>query len=99
MEGAEASFRQAVDASPQDERARGEYAQLLWKRGATTEAVRHMTEAVRLSGGSPKLLVELGEMQLALGDLNGRKAALSGPFKPIRIMPEHKYSAAMSLGD
>ncbi len=93
LEGAESSFRQAVEASPQDERARSEYAQLLWKRGATTEAVRHMTECVRLSGGGTKPQVELGEMLLALGDLNG---AANCAQRAVQAEPNHARAQVLS---
>lgn len=68
-ERAEGLFAQAVHTSPVDERARWRYAETLWRRGAKQEAVTQMEEAVRLSGNEPKLLVQLGEMHLAMGDL------------------------------
>lgn len=64
---AETMFREAVEASPHDEEAHCHYAKTLWHRQAVSEALQHMSEAVRLSGGSPDRLVELGEMHLALG--------------------------------
>ena len=64
-QGAEVLFRQAVDVCPADERVRSRYADILWHRGARAEAIEHMDEAVRLSGGEPDLLVRLGEMHLA----------------------------------
>ena len=66
---AESLFARAVSTSPVDERARCRYAETLWKRGARQEAIAQMEEAVRLSSNDPKLLVELGEMHLAGGDL------------------------------
>jgi tetratricopeptide (TPR) repeat protein len=71
LASAEASFQRAVEASPHDERARFQYAKTLWQRSASAEALQHMTEAVRLSEGNSELLVELGEMHLALSDLPG----------------------------
>lgn len=68
-EQAEDLFAQAVRTSPVDERARWRYAETLWRRGAHQEALTQMEEAVRLSGNDPKLLVQLGEMHLASGDL------------------------------
>lgn len=68
-ENAEGLFAEAVRTSPVDERARWRYAETLWRRGAQKEALEQMEEAVRLSGNDPKLLVELGEMHLASGDL------------------------------
>ena len=69
FEEAEGLFASAVQTSPVDERARCRYAESLWRRGARQEAIAQMEEAVRLSGNDPKLLVELGEMHLAFGDL------------------------------
>jgi tetratricopeptide (TPR) repeat protein len=66
---AERIFASAVHASPVDERARGCYAETLWRRGACEQAVAHMHEAVKLSSGDPQRLVQLGEMHLSLGQL------------------------------
>ena len=63
---AETLFSSAVETYPNDERARQYYADALWRRGAHGDAVVHMTEAVRLSGNDPILLVRLGEMYLLL---------------------------------
>jgi tetratricopeptide (TPR) repeat protein len=66
---AERIFASAVQASPVDERARGCYAETLWRRGACEQAVSHMHEAVKLSNSDPQRLVQLGEMHLAMGHL------------------------------
>ena len=66
---AESLFAGAVVSCPTDERARGHYAETLWHRGASDDALVQMQEAVRLSAGDPVLLVRLGEMYLAQGDL------------------------------
>jgi len=66
---AESCFAEAVQRSPNDERARLGYAESLWNRGAQELAVTHMTEAVKLSGHDPALMVQLGQMQLALNNL------------------------------
>lgn len=68
-EEAERIFAGAVKACPDDERARGCYADTLWHRGACEEALGHMQEAARLSGDDPQRLVQLGEMHLALRQL------------------------------
>ena len=44
------------------------YAEALWRRGSRPEAVEHIKEAVRLSGGDPDLVVRLGEMNLQTGE-------------------------------
>lgn len=66
---AEALLSQACEMCPLDERIRYHYAETLWQRGSHTQAVAHMEEAVRLSGGSADLQVRLGDMYLASGDL------------------------------
>lgn len=68
-EQAESLFATAVVKCPRDERARCGYAESLWQRGARTEAVAHMEEAVRLSGHDPERLVQLGHMYREQGDL------------------------------
>jgi Flp pilus assembly protein TadD len=66
---AEEYFAKAVEVCPVDERVQARYAEALWRRGAQDEALHHMQEAVRLSGGDPELAVRYGEMQLDVGDL------------------------------
>ena len=66
---AEARFRSAVETYPEDERAREHFAEALWRRGASDEALLQMQEAARYSGDDPRLLVRLGEMFLARGAL------------------------------
>jgi tetratricopeptide (TPR) repeat protein len=68
-EKAESCFAQAVQRSPADERARLGYAESLWNRGAKELAITHMTEAVKLSGHDPALMVQLGQMHLAVNNL------------------------------
>lgn len=62
-------YAAAVECCPVDERARRLHAESLWQRAQRTEAIEQMQEAVRLSGGEPQLLVRLGEMHLATGQL------------------------------
>lgn len=66
---AEQLFGEAVLRSPADERAQARYADTLWRRGATHEAISHMEKAVELSGADPELIVQLGEMYLATGKI------------------------------
>ena len=66
---AEEFFAKAVEVCPVDERVQSRYADALWHRGSRQEALDHMKEAVRLSGGEPELVVRLGEMHLETGDL------------------------------
>ncbi len=66
---AEEFFAQAVEVCPVDERVRWRYAETLWNLDSRREAIEHMRESVRLSGGEPELTVRLGEMYLAEKDL------------------------------
>lgn len=66
---AEVYFSRASELCPLDERIRFHYAETLWQLGSHQEAVTHMEEAVRLSGGNVDLVVRLGDMYLASGDL------------------------------
>jgi tetratricopeptide (TPR) repeat protein len=69
LRDAEAYFSRASELCPLDERIRYHYAETLWQLGSHQEAVTHMEEAVRLSGGNADLVVRLGDMYLASGDL------------------------------
>lgn len=61
---AEALFADALRKNPADERAHRHFAEVLWRRGQHQDAIRHQKESVRLSGGDPALLVQLGDMYL-----------------------------------
>jgi tetratricopeptide (TPR) repeat protein len=67
-EEAEAWFANAIETNPVDDDAHVQYAELLWKRNLRDEAIKHLEQSVKLSGGDPALLVRLGEMYLAQGD-------------------------------
>src|SRR5687768_7338334 len=54
-------FAQAMETCPDDERCRRHFAEVLWRQGQAGQAITHMQEAVRLSGGDPLLIVRLGE--------------------------------------
>jgi tetratricopeptide (TPR) repeat protein len=79
---AEELFVQAAEISHDDVPARHQYARALWRRGAQQDAIAVMSQAVQLSGSDPRLHVELGEMYLAVGDLERAQvhagAAISG---------------------
>lgn len=76
---AEALFGTALEMCPLDERIQYHYAETLWELDRHDEAVAHMERAVRLSGGNAELLVRLGDMYLARGDLQraARQAELA----------------------
>jgi tetratricopeptide (TPR) repeat protein len=62
-------YAEAVEVCPVDEQVRARYAETLWNLGQQKEAAEHQREAMRLSGGEPALMIRLGEMYLAQGDL------------------------------
>lgn len=64
---AEALYREAVDACPQDERAHGHLADSLWNLGRTQEALTSQLKAVELSPGETRHRLRLGEMYIELG--------------------------------
>jgi tetratricopeptide (TPR) repeat protein len=64
---AETLLAQAVTACPVDAEARRHYADALWRRGATKEAIAQLEEASRLAGEDASLWARLAEMQLAVG--------------------------------
>jgi tetratricopeptide (TPR) repeat protein len=66
---AEAYFNQAVQTCGVDCEARRQYAEALWRRGASAEAIAQLDEAIRLSSDDPLLLVRSGEMHLARGQI------------------------------
>lgn len=68
-DGAEKWFAQSVNENPDDERGRAHYADLLWRRNKRSEALVHMSRALELSGGAVEYQVRLGEMHLALGEI------------------------------
>lgn len=68
LEDAEAWFANAIETNPVDERAHVQYAELLWQRDLRENAIKHLEQSVKLSGGDPALVVRLGEMYLAQGD-------------------------------
>ena len=67
---AESLLSRAVEMCPLDENIRSHFAETLWDSGQREQAVANMEEAVRLSGGNIDLMVRLGEMYLAQGDLD-----------------------------
>ena len=67
---AESLFGKAIETCPVNDRAHAGYAEALWQKGDRDKAVSHMEHALRLSGGDPEMLVQLGEMHLARGELD-----------------------------
>ncbi|MFT7640104.1 MAG: tetratricopeptide (TPR) repeat protein [Pirellulaceae bacterium] len=91
-DNAEQLYREAIEACPEDERAHFRYAETLWRRGATDEALAHMEKAVQLSGGAPDLRIRLGSMYFSRGQLN--EAAEQAE---LAIAANRKIAAAWAL--
>ena len=81
---AEPLLAKAVDVCPDAPETRSKYADLLWRRGQQAEAIREMTEAIRLAPDDAMLRVTYGEMQLALGNTEaaGEAANLALDMEP-----------------
>ena len=67
---AESLLSRAVQTSATDADARRNYAETLWRRGATQDALVHLEEARRLAVEDPNLAVRTGELHLALGQVS-----------------------------
>ena len=65
---AESLLAQAVESCQIDPDARRNYAETLWHRGATREAVAQLEHAIQLSRHDPTLTMRAGELYLQLGD-------------------------------
>ena len=89
---AEVFFSRACEMCPLDEQIRYHYAETLWQLGSLQPAVAHMEEAVRLSGGNAELVVRLGDMYLASGDL--QRAALQAE---LAIQTNRQLASAWAL--
>jgi tetratricopeptide (TPR) repeat protein len=89
---AETLFSEALEASPIDERAQAGYAETLWKRDERAEAIKHMNEAVRLSGSNPEYMIRLGEMYLEVDEID--QAVAQAQFA---LESDHRSAAAWAL--
>ena len=66
---AEERFRSAIKYCPKDHTARVQYAECLWRRGASDDATQELTKAIDLSGGSDvDSIARLGEMLNQMGN-------------------------------
>lgn len=66
---AEGLFREALENCPVEERAHRYYGELLWERGDRRVAMMHMERAAELSGETSEILVRVGQMKAAQGEL------------------------------
>ena len=64
---AESLFTDALEISDVDDRAHRGLAESFWQRKKQDAAIRHMENAVRLSGNDPKLVQRLGKMYFDVG--------------------------------
>jgi predicted Zn-dependent protease len=81
---AEELLRKGLDASPDDPELRRQMAEVLWRRGATNEALAEAAAAVRVKPDDASLVVRAGEMALASG---AHDAALDRAEDAIRLDP------------
>lgn len=65
---AESLFAAAVEKSPDDPEARRYLAEALWRRGAATEALEHISTAATLDKSDATTAVRAGEMLLEAGE-------------------------------
>ena len=81
---AERLLERAVKACPTDVEARRHYADVLWRRGERMEAVKQISEALRLSPGEMPLCLDGGRMYMELGLLDDadRLAAAAAAAAP-----------------
>ncbi len=93
---AERLFAEAIEVWPDDERARQHYAQTLMHRHEVEKAIEQMTRAVELSDGEPRLLVQLGEMYLRVGDVEeALEQALANAEAALKV--DRKMASAWAL--
>ncbi len=85
---AEVFFSRAAEICPLDERIRCHYAETLWQLGSRRQAVAHMEEAVRLSGGNADLAVRLGDMYLETNQLEQASAQADAAIQANRHLAE-----------
>ncbi len=64
---AENLFSNALKLSSSDDRAHRGLAESYWQRDQKNAAIKHMEDAVRLSGNDPKLVQRLGRMYFQVG--------------------------------
>ncbi len=67
LTNAEGLFADALELSDVDDRAHRGLAESYWQREQPAEAIKHMENAVRLSGNDPKLVQRLGRMYFDFG--------------------------------
>lgn len=67
LDQAKGLLSRAVEQNPNDASVRENLARTLHQSGDTSQAISQMQHAVDLSGGDPRMLVELGEMHLDAG--------------------------------
>jgi tetratricopeptide (TPR) repeat protein len=66
---AEDRFRSAIKYCPEDHTARVHYAECLWRRGASEEAIDELSKAIELSDGNDvDSISRMGEMAQQMGD-------------------------------
>jgi tetratricopeptide (TPR) repeat protein len=89
---AKSFFSRAADENPRDPVAHANLARTELQAGDTGAAIAHMQTASNLAAGDPRLIVELGEMQLAAGQWLAAKRQ-----SEIALEINHRFAPAWKL--
>jgi FkbM family methyltransferase len=92
LDGAEAAFREARKADPEDVQPLLNLIDLYRSQERYVEATQAVKEAVQLNPGHPEVIVTFGSLSLELGDLEGAKMALD---RLQAISPDHLACAPL----
>ena len=82
---AEIALAQAIEECPTNIEARRQYAETLWHRGSTQQAVVQLEEALKLDNNQAALHVRVGEVYLTMNDVN---TARNHAQQALQINPE-----------
>ncbi|MFK7735706.1 MAG: tetratricopeptide repeat protein [Pirellulaceae bacterium] len=95
-EDAATLFSEALEHSSADERAHWGLAEVQWENGNREEALRHMAQAVELSGPDgqqdPDLMVRLGELYRDAGDMGSARV-----YADLALRIDRQHALAWSL--
>lgn len=81
LDQAEKIARQVIDAKPENSDAHNILGAVLFRRGATEDAIREVREAIRINGGVATYHANRGEMERKLGNLDAAERSLERAIK------------------
>jgi tetratricopeptide (TPR) repeat protein len=84
VQRAQGFFKRAAEQRPDDFRNRANLARAHFQAGEHDQAVREMQYAVILSNNDPQMAIELGQMQLAIGDAESARLQVDQVLKADR---------------